>query len=284
MSGTRRKESAMATPVIELEQITMLRGNDQAILRDINWTIRRGEHWALLGANGSGKTSLLKIVCGYEWPTEGRVRVLGKPFGEYPIGEVRKHIGWVSSSLQTWVHEEDTALDVAVSGYEASFGLWREFSGRELEAARRALGSVGAEELEGRAWGVLSQGERQRVLIARALVGRPALLILDEPCAGLDPVARSTFLGDLAKLIRRAGAPTLVLVTHHVEEIPEGVNRALVLKDGRTLAKGAVAKVCTSEVLSEAFGRRCEVSRSGSGLELRVLSESAAGRRRKSGR
>jgi iron complex transport system ATP-binding protein len=137
-----------------LQQITMIRGDDQAILRDIDWTIRRGEHWALLGANGSGKTSLLKIVCGYEWPTEGSVRVLGKPFGEYPIAEVRKHIGWVSSSLQTWVHEEDTALEVAISGFEASFGLWREFrdegssrgaGGRWRRSARRtSRGGPGA--------------------------------------------------------------------------------------------------------------------------------------------
>lgn len=258
-------------PVIRLRNIRMLRGEDQLILDGIDWTIRAGEHWALLGANGSGKTSLLKLICGYEWPTEGGIRVLGKTFGEFPIAEVRKHIGWVSSSLLTWVHDEDTALQVAVSGYEASFGLWREFTPGEYDAARALLADLGAANLESRPYGVLSQGEKQRVLIARAWVSSPDLLILDEPCAGLDPVARALFLADLTRLARRRGAPTLIFVTHHVEEIPPFVNRALVLKEGRMLASGAVQRVCTSATLSVAFGQPCEVSRHGDAWELRVL-------------
>lgn len=257
-------------PVIQLESIRMVRGEDQVILDGIDWTIRAGEHWALLGANGSGKTSLLKIVCGYEWPTDGIVRVLGESYGEVPIAEVRKRIGWVSSSLQTWVHDEDTALDVAVSGFEASFGLWREFSEREFEAARRTLEELAALDLAAKPYGVLSQGEKQRVLIARAWISRPALLILDEPCAGLDPVARAAFLDDLSRFARGKQAPTLIFVTHHIEEIPACIDRALVLKHGGTLAEGLIETVCTSEIMSAAFGRRCEVSREGRHFELRV--------------
>lgn len=263
--------AAFPPPVIRLRGIRMIRGEEQVILDGIDWTLRRGEHWALLGANGSGKTSLLKVVCGYEWPTDGTVEVLGQAFGDVPIAEVRKRIGWVSSSLQTWVHDEDAALDVVVSGFEASFGLWREFTPREVARGRRILADLGAGGLESKPYGVLSQGERQRTLIARAWVGSPDLLILDEPCAGLDPAARASFLEDLTRLARRKGAPTLIFVTHHVEEIPPFVNRALVLKGGRVLATGPVEKVCSSAVMTEAFDRRCEVSRHGDAWELRVL-------------
>ncbi len=257
-------------PVIQLESVTMIRGEDQAILSDINWTLCAGEHWVLLGANGSGKTSLLKIICGYEWPTEGVVRVLGDEYGEVPIAEVRKRIGWVSSSLQTWVHEEDTALDVVVSGFEASFGLWREFADSEVETARRTLADLGAEDLKAKPYAVLSQGEKQRVLIARAWVSRPELLILDEPCAGLDPVARASFLEDLTFFAKGNHAPTLIFVTHHVEEIPAFVNRGLVLKNGKILASGVLAEVCTSSIMSSAFGQPCEITRHDSSFELRV--------------
>lgn len=259
-------------PVIQLESIRMIRGDDQIILDGIDWTIRPGEHWALLGANGSGKTSLLKIICGYEWPTEGAVRVLGQPYGEVPVAEVRKRIGWVSSSLQTWVHDEDTALEVVVSGLEASFGLWRDFSQKEFSEAKRTLDDLGVGGHVKKPWAVLSQGEKQRVLIARAWISRPALLILDEPCAGLDPVARAAFLDDLSRFARRKRSPTLIFVTHHVEEIPPFVNRALILKDGRALAEGPLEEVCTSAIMSAAFGRPCEITRIGNALELRVRS------------
>lgn len=256
--------------VLQLNSIRMLRGDDQLILDRIDWTIRAGEHWALLGANGSGKTSLLKIVCGYDWPTDGAVRVLDSPYGEVPLSEVRKRIGWVSSSLQTWVHNEETALEVAVSGFEASFGLWREFSRTEFDAARRALGELGAAEMADKPYAVLSQGEKQRVLIARAWVSRPALLVLDEPCAGLDPVARTDFLYDLSHIVKHKNTPTLVFVTHHLEEIPSFITHALVLKDGRALARGPLYDVCDSETMSTAFGRPCEVERDGKALDLRV--------------
>jgi iron complex transport system ATP-binding protein len=257
-------------PVIQLESITMVRGDDRTILSGIDWTLHAGEHWALLGANGSGKTSLLKIVCGYEWPTDGVVRVLGEAYGEVPIAEVRKRIGWVSSSLQTWVHDEDTALEVVVSGFEASFGLWREFTEKEFGAARRTLADLDAEALTEKPYAVLSQGEKQRVLIARAWISRPDLLILDEPCAGLDPVSRASFLNDLTRFAKRRRAPTLIFVTHHVEEIPPFINRALVLKEGRILASGALGDVCTSPVMSDAFGEACEITRDDTAFRLCV--------------
>lgn len=246
-------------PVIEVENVGMVRGEDKRILEGIDWRLREGDHCALLGANGSGKTSLLKVICGYEWPTEGSVRVLGNRFGEVVLADVRKQIGWVSSSIQARIPEDQLAIAVVLSGLEASIGVWRDFRSKEIQRAERALESMEVATFAGKAYGVLSQGERQRVLIARALVSRPRLLILDEPCAGLDPAAREHFLGDLAKFARRKNGPTIVFVTHHIEEIPSFVRRGLLLKGGRVLAHGSIERVCNSKNLGEAFGCECRV-------------------------
>lgn len=252
-------------PVIEVENVGMVRGEDKRILEGIGWRLRQGDHCALLGANGSGKTSLLKVICGYEWPTEGTVRVLGNRFGEVVLADVRKQIGWVSSSIQARIPEDQSAAAVVLSGLEASIGIWREFGRAEIQRAERAMESMEVAEFADKTYGVLSQGERQRVLIARALVSRPRLLILDEPCAGLDPAAREHFLKDLTKFARRKNGPTIVFVTHHIEEIPAFVRRGLLLKDGRVLAQGPIERVCNSKNLGEALGCKCLVSRENQG-------------------
>ena len=258
-------------PILELNDIQFIRDHTP-ILRDINWKVEAGQHWALLGANGSGKTTLLKVIAGYEWVTEGTVTVMGRRFGEASIPELRTHIGWVTSAHLHRFHGRDSALEVAVSGFDASIGLYREFSAEEYEAASEALRRTGAEDIAGRRWEVLSQGERQRVLIARALVDQPALLILDEPCAGLDPVAREDFLDDVERLAARDPAPTILLVTHHVEELGGFLTHALAMNEGRVYAEGAVERVVTSEVVSRIFGKRCEVRKEGEAYRLRVVS------------
>ncbi len=257
---------------IRLQNVDFRRG-ERAILSEITWTVRAGEHWALLGANGSGKTTLLKIINGYEWPTEGAVQVLGEDFGQCSIPALRKRIGYASSALAGqltgWLSGRDTALSIVVSGIEASIGLYRDFTEAELEQGRRALAKVGAANIADQRYSLLSQGEQQRTLIARALVTDPGLLVLDEPCAGLDPAARDTFLADLGRMAKRPDSPTLILVTHHIEEIGPWIDRVLVLKAGRVLARGTRGEVLKSSTLADGFGFRCDVSRQGGHYYLR---------------
>jgi iron complex transport system ATP-binding protein len=261
--------------VLELDDASYWRG-DRVILDHVDWRIRRGEHWALLGANGSGKTTLLRLVGALDWPCDGAIRVLGRRFGEVDLRELRRAIGVVSSALVSYFHARQPALEIVVTGIDAELGWWRELSADAEARARDALAAVGLAALAASPYGQLSQGERQRVLIARALMNDPVLLILDEPCAGLDPGARENFLDDLAAFARRPAAPTLILVSHHIEEIPTFVARALVLKDGRVLARGAIDEVCTSAVLSDAFGRRCRVSREDGRFRLQVLGDNVS--------
>lgn len=264
----------MKTPspyVLELERASYWRG-ERVILRDIDWSIRRGEHWALLGANGSGKTTLLRMVAATEWPCDGSIRVLGQTFGAVDLRELRQAIGLVTSSLAAYFHDKQSALEIVQTGINAELGWWRRFGPEEEARARQGLAAVGLQDLASSPYVQLSQGERQRVLIARALMNRPALLILDEPCAGLDPAAREQFLEDLSVFAARSQTPTLIFVTHHIEEIPSFIRHGLVLKQGRVLASGDIDAVCTSPVLSEAFGRPCHVTRDGERFALRAHS------------
>lgn len=255
--------------VIDVEGVTLSRGG-RTILRGVNWSIRQGEHWALLGANGSGKTTLLKVITGYEWPSEGHVCVLGKRYGECDLRELRKSIGWVSSALDYRMPRQDTTLEIVASGFDSSFGLYRSLDSTSLARCHEALEMVGARDYEKQSFETLSQGEQKRTLIARALVNRPALIVLDEPCAGLDPASRTAFLDDLTGFARLSHAPTIIFVTHHVEEIRPWINRALVLKEGAVSAKGAVEQVLTSTVLSDAFSHPCEIVRETGGYRLNL--------------
>lgn len=245
--------------IVDLTDIEMSR-NGRKILNGTSWRVESGQHWAILGANGSGKTSLLKVVTGYEWPTDGVVRVLGAKFGECEIQKLRKRIGWVSSALLQRLPDNDVAIDVVASGLEASMGLYRQFTPEEYALARACLHRVGLAERAEQPYGTMSQGEQQRVLIARSLAPKPLLLILDEPCSGLDPAAREDFLADLARLSGEADAPSLVLVTHHVEEIGSWVSHVLVMENGRDLSKGPKDEVLHATVLAAAFGRPCSLT------------------------
>jgi len=258
--------------IVEVNGVTLVRGETR-ILSGLSWTIECGEHWALLGANGSGKTMLLKVVAGYEWPTEGSVSVLGRRFGRCGLRELRKAIGWVSVAIEQRLPAGDTALEVVASGFDASMGLYREPTAAEWARAREALARMGEASITDRRFGICSQGEQQRVLIARALVHRPALIILDEPCAGLDPVAREAFLADLEGLAQADNAPTLVLVTHHIEEVGPWIDHVLAIRDGRPVAAGRTADVLTPDVLSTTFGQRCIVDQHGDRRVLRVAGD-----------
>jgi iron complex transport system ATP-binding protein len=245
-------------PLLTVEKLTIRRERTR-ILSGLS--VGPGEHWVILGANGSGKTSLLAALTGYLTPTSGAIRLLGETFGETDWRELRERVGLVSSAIRQRVPDWDSAELVVIGGRYAMLDYWGRVKRADRVAALRALRMVGCAHLAEREWRVLSQGERQRVLIARALVAQPEVLILDEPCAGLDPVAREKFLAMVEKLARRA--MPLLFVTHHIEEITPAFTHALVLKNGRALAAGPIAATVTGAVLSEAFGAKLRVRRAG---------------------
>jgi len=242
-----------ASVVLDVRNLRVER-EETAILHNVSWRVERGQHWAILGANGSGKTSLLSALTAYLTPTAGTIEVLGERYGETDWRELRKRVGLVSSSVRQMMAEDEPALDTVVSGKYAMIDYWGAPTSADHKRAIQILKNVECSHIATRSWRVLSQGERQRVLIGRALIANPPLLILDEPCAGLDPVAREHFLQFLEKLGRRKDAPTLVLVTHHVEEITPVFSHVLLLKDGRVLARGKKSDMLTSKSLSSAFG------------------------------
>ncbi len=246
------------TPVLQLTGLTVFRGQT-TILSDVNWTVESGQHWVILGSNGSGKTSLLAALTAYLTPSGGTIDLLGERYGRANWPALRRRVGLVSSALRQLLHEEEPAIEIVIGGRRAEIDVRDRPRPADVRGARKLLETVGARHLADRPWGVLSQGERQRVLIARALMARPDLLILDEPCAGLDPVARERFLLFLTEL-GRSPSPSLVLVTHHVEEIVPVFAHALVLQAGRVAVAGPTREVVTSGVLSEAFEARVRVT------------------------
>ncbi|MET3874134.1 iron complex transport system ATP-binding protein [Puniceicoccus vermicola] len=239
--------------VLSVEKLVLYGGNTE-ILKGIDWEVSRGEHWAILGANGCGKSSLLAAILAYRPAAKGEICLLGERYGRFNWPELRKRIGMVSSVLSYRVPAEETALETVLSGEAAQLGFWSRSETVNGAKALQCLEEMGVRRLADRRWAVLSQGERQKVFIARALMQDPAMLILDEPCAGLDPVAREQFLVSLRKLAQRESGPTLLFVTHHVEEIFPEISHVLVLQEGRVLGAGVKEDVLESELLSRAFG------------------------------
>lgn len=246
--------------VLEVTRLAIQR-NRITILREVSWRVAPGQHWVILGANGSGKTSLLSALTGYLMPTSGEIMLLGRRYGETDWRELRKKVGIVSSSVRQMMAEAEPALETVVSGKYAMIDFWGRVTRPDRVRARRLLRQVECGYLANRPWSVLSQGERQRVLIARALMAKPRMLILDEPCAGLDPAAREHFLQFLQRLGQRKNSPALILVTHHVEEIMPVFSRVLILKSGRVLAAGEKRAVLAARVLAEAFSARVKLTR-----------------------
>ncbi|MGH7945684.1 MAG: ABC transporter ATP-binding protein [Opitutaceae bacterium] len=262
-------------PILEINNLRVARG-DTTILDQVSWRVERGEHWAILGANGSGKTSLLKALTGYLSPSAGDVSLLGRRYGTCDWRDLRLKIGVVMSAFATSIPPAEPALETVVSGKFAQLDLWHRVSPTDRTAALRLLRANRLGGLARREWLHLSQGERQRVLIARALMTKPQLLILDEPCAGLDPVARENFLQFIEQLAERAHGgrnggrrpPALVLVTHHVEEITPAFTHALLLRGGRVHAAGPRGQVLTTENLSATFGAPLQLVRAGERYRL----------------
>ena len=256
-------------PVLEVRDLTFQRGKSQ-ILRGVSWTVRKGEHWVIVGPNGCGKTTLLRTLTGYLSATSGSLSLLGKRYGETDWRELRTRVGLVTSALQQSIPLAEPALETVISGKYAQLNLWAKTTAADARRAQRHLHHLGVGPLASREWLYLSQGERQRVLIARALMARPKLLILDEPAAGLDPIAREDFLGFLQFLAQQPDSPSLVLVTHHVEEIMPAFTHALLLKSGAVVAAGERARTLTAKLLSETFTRPVRLSAKNGRLNLSV--------------
>lgn len=248
----------MEEKIIQIEDVYWLRKGKE-ILHAIDWTVQKGEHWAVLGLNGSGKTTLLNMINGYIWPTKGAVEVLGCQFGRTNIHNLRKRIGWVSSSLSERIHYRVKTDDLVISGKYASVGQFDTPTKDDYEKAKHLMQQLHISYLSGRWYESCSQGEKQKILIARALMADPELLILDEPTNGLDFLAREELLETIANLANETDGPTLIFVTHHIEEITPEFSHSLLIQDGTVLSKGKNEDVLTSKGLSELFKTEVDI-------------------------
>ena len=241
--------------LIEFAKVTLRRGG-KTLVGPVDWAVELDERWVVIGPNGAGKTSLLRIAAAIDHPSSGVAFVLGERLGRTDMGELRSRVGLSSSALSQRIPDDEIVRDLVVSAGYAVLGRWREkYDDVDYEQAVDMLESLGAEHLAERTYGTLSEGERKRVLIARSLMTDPELLLLDEPAAGLDLGGREELVARLADLAADPDAPAIVLVTHHVEEIPPGFSHCLLLSEGSVVGSGLLADVLTSENLSAAFGQ-----------------------------
>jgi iron complex transport system ATP-binding protein len=230
------------------------------ILDRVNWEVRPAERWVVLGANGAGKTSLLRVAALYQHPSSGSVEVLGQRLGRTDVRTLRERIAFSSPALAARLEPSMTALEVVMTArYAALAPWWHQYTDGDRDRALALLREWRCDALATHAFPTLSAGERQRVLLARTLMNEPGIVLLDEPTAGLDVGGREELVADLTAWARDPARPPIVLVTHHLEEVPPGFTHALVLKNGRVLATGPIAETVTSEILSDAFGLRLEV-------------------------
>jgi iron complex transport system ATP-binding protein len=260
----------MPADVLRLTDVSVVR--DRATLLDsVSWVVREGERWVVLGPNGAGKTTMLQVAAAALHPTRGTVEVLGETIGAVDVFELRPRIGLSSAALAERLPAREKVRDVVVTASYAVVGRFREaYDGLDHERATELLQAMGADHLADRRYGTLSAGERKRVQIARALMTDPELMLLDEPAAGLDLGGREDLVGRLSTLALDPYAPALVLVTHHVEEVPPGFTHVLLLRGGRVVAAGPIATTMTGETLSETFGLRLELARSGARWNARA--------------
>ncbi len=251
----------MVAEVLQLLDVGVRRGGTW-ILDRLNWSVDVGEHWVVMGPNGAGKSTLLQIAASRLHPTTGSVRILGEELGAVDVAELRTGIGWASGALADDVPAQESVTDVVLTGAWSVTGRWREaYSDDDVRRADALLSSWGLAELRSRTFGTLSEGERKRALLARSLMADPELLLLDEPGAGLDLGGREALIDALGRAVADPRAPTMVLVTHHVEEIPPGFTHALLMRDGRTIVSGPIEDVLADAPVSAAFGLPLRIRR-----------------------
>ncbi len=249
--------------VIALDRVSVIRGGNH-LLRAVSWQVELDERWVVLGPNGAGKTTLLNLASARLHPSRGTAHVLGERLGRTDVNELRTRIGLTSAQLAESIPPDERVVDAVVTAAWSVVGRWREsYDPMDETRARTLLNQLGMGLMTDRQFGTLSEGERKRVQIARALMTDPELMLLDEPAAGLDLGAREDLVARLAELAEDPDAPALVLVTHHVEEIPPGFTHALLLREGTVVAAGLLGETLTAENLSKTFGMPLVVHRSG---------------------
>jgi iron complex transport system ATP-binding protein len=246
--------------VLDLREVRVVRDN-ATLLDEVTWRVDEGQRWVVLGPNGAGKTTLLQIAGARAFPSSGSVEVLDERLGQVDVFDLRPRIGLTSAVLADQIPATERVVDVVLTGSYAVVGRWREsYDPIDVMRAEAILTAVGMLALAQRRYGTLSEGERKRVQIARALMADPELMLLDEPAAGLDLGGREDLVARLARIALDPAAPTMVLITHHVEEIPPGFTHVLLLRAGRVVAAGPLAQTLTSDLLSQTFAMALEVS------------------------
>ncbi|AYD89906.1 ABC transporter ATP-binding protein [Actinomyces sp. 2119] len=247
------------TCVLHLDDVTLTRGTT-VVLDHVSLAVEESEHWVVLGPNGAGKTTLARLAAARLFPSSGTVDILSERLGRVDVSELRPRIGLCSSALSSSVLGSERVVDVVLSAAYGYTGRWRErYDDLDTERAEALLQALGAGYLSDRRWATLSSGERKRVEIARALMPDPELLVLDEPACGLDVAGREQLLAALADIVQDPGSPSLLMVTHHLEEIPPGITHAMALRQGRVQQVGPVEEVLTDAVMTATFGLPLEV-------------------------
>lgn len=266
---TKPSQTTQDADPLNIKSLSVQR-NGKRILRNVHWQIRKGENWVVLGSNGSGKTTMLSTLLGYFVPTRGDITLLGEQYGNCDWRQLRMKLGIVSSSLRQLMAEDEPALHAVITGKYAMIDLWGKPKQADVIEAKKILRLIECQKLANRPWAILSQGERQRILIGRALMAKPEVLILDEPCAGLYPAAREHFLQFLERMGQEQDAPTFILVTHHVEEITPMYTHALMLKSGRVIANGPMKQSLNSDNLSATFKANVKLRRRAGRYSLEI--------------
>jgi iron complex transport system ATP-binding protein len=250
----------MASTVLQFDDVSVVRDGN-AILDGVNWSVTSDERWVILGPNGAGKTTLLQIAAAAMHPTKGTAEVLMESLGKVDVFELRPMIGFASTAMARRIPRNETVLDSVLTAAYSVTGRWNEeYEEVDLRRARRVLAEWGLEEFADRRFGSLSDGEQKRVQIARSVMTDPELLLLDEPAASLDLGAREELVGLLSGYASSPASPAIVMVTHHVEEIPPGFTHVLLLDHGKIVAAGPLAEALTAETLTETFGMPIELT------------------------
>ncbi len=245
---------------------------DKEILKSITWQVEKGQRWVILGANGAGKSSLIATIFAINSPTSGStIRVGTKTFGKSNWSEVKKSISLIGSQLLRNIKGDELVVETVLSGETGMINYWGNYEKPALNKVKRILTKLGIEHLAFSTWSKISQGERQKVLVARSFMTKPKVMFLDEPCSALDPVARANFLSFLNNLCKDDKIPVIAMTTHYIEEITPVFTHALILKDGEVFAQGKIEEVVTSKILSAAYKAKCRVTKDKKSYTLKVL-------------